>query len=215
MRSPVAAALAIAFGLVVLLSFFVPAGSDNPALNGLLVLRTVLINWAVTLAAFATLVAILAMVSSHCRKFRAQRNPDRYSIFMLVGFVVTLALGALAYGISGDVAGFQQVVNAFQVPIESSLMALLAVTLTVAAFRLLRRRKGLLPIVFVISVLLFLLLNSGLLASSENVPFVGEFLAVLQFLPVAGGRGILLGIALGSLMAGLRILFGADRPYSG
>ena len=114
-----------------------------------------------TLAAFATLVAILAMVSSHWRKLRAQRNPDRYSIFMLVGFVVTLALGVLAYGISGDVAGFQQVVNAFQVPIESSLMALLAVTLTVAAFRLLRRRKGLLPVVFVFSVLLFLLLNSG------------------------------------------------------
>ena len=34
-------------------------------------------------------------------------------------------------------------------------------------------------------------------------------------LPVAGARGILLGIALGSLTAGLRILMGADRPYSG
>jgi len=30
-----------------------------------------------------------------------------------------------------------------------------------------------------------------------------------------GARGILLGVALGTLTTGLRILFGADRPYGG
>lgn len=93
-------------------------------------------------------------------------------------------------------------------------MAVLAVTLTVAGVRLFQRRRGLLPVVFIISVLAFLLLNSGLLAGASN-SLVSVALGVLQFLPVAGGRGILLGIALGSLMAGLRIIFGADRPYSG
>jgi hypothetical protein len=69
--------------------------------------------------------------------------------------------------------------------------------------------------VFFISVLLFLLLNSGLLTSQVGNPIIDQLLAALRLLPVAGGRGILLGIALGSLMAGLRILLGADRPYSG
>lgn len=215
MRTPVAAAFAIAFGLVVLLGLVVPVGSGWSGLDQLSAVQTTVINWAVTLAGFATLVAILGLLKVHWRKLRSRRNPDRYSIFMLLGFGVTLVLGVMAYAFNGDVVGFQNTVNSFQVPVETSLMAVLAITLTLAGFRLLQHRKGVLPFVFVLSVLVFLLLNSGILASFDRVPMIGELLAVLQFLPVAGGRGILLGVALGSLMAGLRILVGADRPYSG
>jgi len=213
-RAPVAAAIAIAFGLVVLLGYFIPADTGTSSLSNLLVLRSWIIGWAVTLAGFATLVAIIGLVSAHWRKLRARRNPDRYSLFMLAAFVLVFVFGVMQY-LGGDVTTFQQIVNAIQVPVEASMMAILAVTLTMAAIGLFRRRKGLLPVVFLISVLIFLLLNSGLLASQENIPFVGDILAMLQYLPVAGARGILIGIALGSLMAGLRILFGADRPYSG
>ena len=94
-------------------------------------------------------------------------------------------------------------------------MALLAVVLTMASFRLFQRRRGLLPIVFAVSVLVFLLLNSGLLHSQQEIPFIAWILDAIHSLPVAGARGILLGIALGSLLAGLRILLGAERPYSG
>jgi hypothetical protein len=31
---------------------------------------------------------------------------------------------------------------------------------------------------------------------------------------MAGSRGILLGIALGTIVSGLRLLVGVDRPYS-
>jgi hypothetical protein len=30
-----------------------------------------------------------------------------------------------------------------------------------------------------------------------------------------GARGLLIGIALGTLLTGLRVLFGVDRPYGG
>lgn len=216
MRSPFATAFAIAFGLVVLIGYFIPVGSSVPMLREL---RTWIIDWAAILAGFATLVAVLGLVRTHWAKLRARRNPDRYSFFMLAGFIATLILGLSAYLFSKDVAGFQRIVNAVQVPVEASLMALLAVTLTMAGLRLFQRRRGLLPIVFFISVLIFLLINSGLLTSGVNVPLlspiINPLLATLQVLPLAGGRGILLGIALGSLMAGLRILLGADRPYSG
>lgn len=215
MRSPVAAAIAIGVGLVVLLGYFIPvAGDTSPALRDLLALRIYFIDWAVTLAAFATLIAILGLFGTHWRKLRARRNPDRYSFFALAGFVGVFLFGIFAYTISGDVDGFQVVVNSLQVPIETSLMAVLAVTLTLATMRLFQRRRGLLPLVFAVSVLIFLLLNSGLLASVDTGP-MRYLLVALQTLPVAGGRGILLGIALGSVMAGLRILIGAERPYSG
>lgn len=210
MRSPVAAAFAIGFGVVVLLGYFIPAD----VLPWLLDLRTWIVNGAVILAAFASLVAILGLVGAHWRKMRARRSPDRYSIFVLVGFIATAALGMYAYALggAGEKSLFLNLVNAVQVPVEASLLAAVAVVLTLACFRLFQRRRGVLPVVFVISVLVFLLLNSGLLAS---IPSMDLVLAALQALPVAGGRGILLGIALGSIMAGLRIVFGADRPYSG
>jgi hypothetical protein len=214
MRSPVATALAIAFGLIVLLGYFIP--DNQPAFAALVTWRSILIGGAVTLAGFASLVAIWGLVGAHWHKLRARRNPDRYSLFMLLGFFITLGFGLYAYLIdSSTIASFQLVVNAFQVPVESSLMALLAVVLTLAGFRLFQRRRGFLPIVFSISVLVFLLLNSGLLHSQQTLPGIAWILDAIHSLPVAGARGILLGIALGSLLAGLRILFGAERPYSG
>jgi hypothetical protein len=60
----------------------------------------------------------------------------------------------------------------------------------------------------------FLILSGGFLAGID-IPLVQSLTAFIDRLPIAGARGILLGIALGSLTTGLRILMGADRPYSG
>jgi hypothetical protein len=213
MRSPVYTAFAIAFGLIVLLGYLIPAGSTNFEI--LANLRTMILGAAVTLTGFASLAAIWGLVSAHWHKLRARRNPDRYSLFMLIGFFATLAYGLYAYILAPDeIINFQQVVNALQVPVETSLMATLAVVLALASFQLFQRRKGLLPIIFGISALVFLLLNSGILHSQVSRPVVGSILDVAYSLPVAGARGILLGVALGSLLAGLRILIGAERPYS-
>jgi hypothetical protein len=38
---------------------------------------------------------------------------------------------------------------------------------------------------------------------------------ITQIFAAAGARGILLGVALGTLTTGLRVLFGADRLYGG
>lgn len=217
MRRPDATAIAIGVGLIVLLlGYLLP--SFFGSVPQLVELRTTILGIAVILAAVATLVAIFSLVSAHWRRLRA-RQPDRYSIFTLLAFVLTFVAGVAAYGLRMYPNEYQQVVvNAIQVPVEASLMAVLSVTLTLAAFRIFQRRQGLLAVVFVFSVLLFLLLNSGVTAFLESMipdAILGPVLGIVQILPVAGARGILLGIALGSIMAGLRILFGAERPYSG
>jgi hypothetical protein len=93
-------------------------------------------------------------------------------------------------------------------------MALLAVTLTYASIRLLRRRLNLLSVIFLITALLILF-------GTASLPFLGEVPGlsavvrpiIAQVFAAAGARGILIGVALGTLATGLRILFGADRPY--
>ena len=205
MRAPLATAIAIATGLIVLTGYFVPL----PVLQSI---RTVLLDWAVTVAGIATLIGIINLVITHWRRVRAPRNRDLYSALLILSFLLTIAAGLV---LTPSDAQFQHVVTSIQVPVEASLMAVLALSLAYASLRMFQKRKGLVVVVFVISALLFLLVTSGLLASGSDNPIMKSILAAISQLPVAGARGILLGIALGSLATGLRILMGADRPFSG
>jgi len=208
MRSPVATATAIAIGIVILVGYFVPGGV-------LVNIRTTLLDWAIILAAVAGLVALISLAGVHLRKMRAAKERDLYSPVMLIAFAVTFLAGVVDYVLHPAFLDFDKVVTAIQVPIEASLMAVLAVSLAYASLRLFQRRKGLMPVIFAVSALFFLLLASGVLSLGQEIPVVNNFIQFLNRLPVAGARGILLGVALGSLTAGLRILMGADRPYSG
>jgi len=200
-----ATAVAIAVGLIVLLGYFLPQYISEG-------LRTTLVGWAVILAGVATLVGVFNLIVAHLHKVSSPSGRDFYSVFLILAFVITLVVGLI---LSPSDPNFQVVVTSIQAPIETSLMAVLAISLAYAGLRLLQRRKGWMPVLFAISAVVFLILGSGLFAGAEGVPGLGAIVGFLNRLPIAGARGILLGVALGSLTTGLRILFGADRPYSG
>jgi cytochrome bd-type quinol oxidase subunit 2 len=206
-------AIAIASGVLVLFGYFL----RTPFLN---LIRIELLQWAVILAAFAILVGIGNLLLVHSSKVRRQQKGSFYSVLLILAMLVTLAVGFLPLPQRTD--GLSLLFNAIQLPIEASLMALLAVTLTYAGIRLLRRRLNLLSIIFLATVMLILL-------GSAPLPFIGEILKIngvpllsgilrpwiAQVLAAGGARGILIGVALGTLTTGLRILFGSDRPYGG
>ena len=205
MRAPFATAFAIGMGLIILAGYFLP-------LSLLGSLQVTLLGWAIVIAAFAGLVGIVNLALNHWRKATSKTQPDPYSVIFLIAFIATLAAGWW-FGPSDPL--IQQVVQSIQIPVEASLMAALAITLVVAGLRLLQRRRwdGM-AVLFAISVVVFLIIGGGLLAG-VNIPLVRDIAAFIDRLPAAGARGILIGVALGSLMTGLRILMGADRPYSG
>ncbi len=208
MRSPVATAIAIAVGVILLIGYFFPVGAFVEINNTLL-------SWAVILAAVAALVAIINLIGLHVRKARAPKERDIYSLFLVIAFAVTFLCGIVERVLKPAAPQFDKVVTAIQVPVEASLMAVLAVSLMVAGVRFFQHRKGLMPVVFIASALVFLLISSGFPSLAEDVPAFNNTIQFINRLPLAGARGILLGVALGSLTAGLRILMGADRPYSG
>jgi len=204
MRAPLATAVAIAIGLVVLVGYFVP---------GLAMIRSAILGVGVILVGVATLVGVLNLIAVHWRKVRSTTNRDFYSPFLILAFIITLVAGFVMGGPSNP--GFQRVITAIQVPVETSLMAILSFSLAYASLRLLQRRKGFMSITFVISAVVFLIIGSGFLPDSQSIPLIGSVVSFLNQLPMAGSRGILFGVALGGLTTGLRILIGADRPYSG
>ena len=213
MRAPVAAAVAISFGLLVLIGYLVPAGF--PGANTVYLVRSILVGWAVILGAIAAVVGIISLLVTHARRITAPKNPDRYSILVVLFFFLTFGFGTYEYYVQPAAPQFQKAVLAVLTPVEAGLMGLVVITLTFASVRLFQRRKGLMAIVFIASALFFLLAGSGLLAPLQGSADMSWFFQLTQAFSTAGGRGILIGIALGSLTAGLRVLMGADRPYSG
>lgn len=205
MRAPVSTVIAIVAGVITLAGYFIPL----PVLQNT---RTILLQWSITLAGVAGLVAIFHLLRVHWQKLTGPEDRDYTSLFMLLAFILTFSAGMM---FRPDHPSMQKVVTHVQVPVEASLMGVLAISLIVAAVRFFQLRRGLMATVFVISTVLFLVTGSGVLTGLSDIPLLKSVLAGLNALPVAGARGILLGIALGSLTTGLRILTGTDRPYGG
>jgi len=207
MKAPVATAIAIGVGLLVLLGYFLPL----PVLQNV---RDLLLNWGVTLLGVAALVGIFNLLMTHVRKLFPSHEVKRdvYSLFLLIAFVVTLGLGLW---LSPGEEHYQHVVTSIQAPLETSLIAVLSISLLYGGFRLLQHKRDIQTLVFLISAVLFLLLSSGIFSQLGSIPVFSGISNFLQQIPLAGARGILLGVALGSLLTSIRILLGVDRPYSG
>jgi hypothetical protein len=199
------AVVAIAAGVIVLLGYFV---TNIPAL---VEFRIIILQVAVLLAGVAVLIGMGNLVSVHLQKMRQQKPGAVYSLVLLVFFLMTFVV-TLASNFSPNLKQFQNtLLNGIMVPTEISLMAILSVTLLYASVRMLRWRIDLKTILFLATAFL-LLLGTG------PLPFIGEFpfiAGLIHVLATGGARGILLGVALGTLTTGLRILFAADRPYGG
>ena len=198
--------VAIVSGIIVLLGYFFKL----PELENL---RASLLNWALVLSGVAGLVAILNLIFSvHWKRVRNKHPRKGASLIIIISFGITFLVG-IFLGPSNP--GFQKLVTAVQVPIESSLMAILAITLVIASLKILQRQRNWMGFVFFVSVILFLILNSGVLAFTSEIPILRDLLSAFHQVPVAGARGILLGVALGSIVTGIRVLIGSDRPYNG
>lgn len=132
------------------------------------------------------------------------------SAVVLISFVVGLIVPALvAQGTIGAEWNSFMIENV-QTSIESALAALLFFVLVFGAFRLMRRELSAAKMLFVLTVEIVLI---GALPLAFFAP-LRQFSDWLMTVPVnAGARGILLGIALATLLTGLRVLVGQDRSY--
>lgn len=198
----VTAAFAVAAGLIVLLGYFFPAQLEP--------FRVLLLDWAVIIAGMAVLVGIFNLVAVQMEKFRSGQKGGAYGVLLVIALVVTFGLGLV---LGPDNPYMRLAMDAIIMPVEASLMAILVVTLIYASIRLLRRRVDAMSVVFLVTAVLFLILIMptpiGALPGSQAVmDFLGMF-------SDGGARGLLIGIALGTLLTGLRVLFGVDRPYGG
>ncbi len=204
LRSLILAAIAGFSGLVVLLGSFVKA----PLLE---VPAATLLEWASVLAAVMLLVGVINLAKVHWSKVRKVQPGIQDSLALLISFFAALVV-VLIYNPSG--APSIWLVRYVMQPVESSLMALLTVLLVFALGRMFYRRANLYTLIFAGTAIFFV--AGVFFLGGLQIPGLVELRDwMMQAWVTAGARGVLLGVALGTLAAGLRVLFGADRPYGG
>jgi hypothetical protein len=208
----VATVVAIVVGLFVLADIIVSTWSGEGALGGLKQaihgVGYFLVSWAAIVTAFALFLGFANVVSVHWSRVRTQKPGALYSIVLLVSLFATVGLGL---GGPQSVSS-QYIFNYILQPLEATFFALLALFMATAAFRAFRVRnlESFFFVLFAVIVLLGQVPVSIYLW--PEIPVIKDW--VLNVPTLAGVRGILLGVSLGVIATGLRVLMGADRPYS-
>ncbi|NJL05514.1 MAG: hypothetical protein HC911_11560 [Chloroflexaceae bacterium] len=180
-----------------------------------------LVNWGAVLIALALLLGLVGVVGNHLKRVRQREADWQYSIILLGGMISVILLGTLGIPDFSSMPPRIEAQNlaeepiriffrTFYEPLASSLLALLAFFSLSAMLRAVRQRnrEG---IVIVVVAMLLLIVQFAPIAS---LPLVTESVNWLNsHLVLAGARALLLSVAIGTLVASMRVLLGFDQPY--
>ncbi|MGI6368427.1 MAG: hypothetical protein ACOX2L_08770 [Anaerolineae bacterium] len=201
MRNPLAAAVAIAGGVLILVDMFSPSAWLAPVAGWLL-------EAALVLGAGALLLGALHLVRRHSQRLAAGEPQSGYSALLLSALLITFGTGVLL----PQGAQLDWIFGYLLAPLQGSMVALMCFVLVSALYRIGRlRQSGARGIV--LGALLILLLQ--VLATVPLAPILPQLRDWLQqVLVMASARAMLLGAALGAAVAGLRVLTAVDQPYT-
>lgn len=196
--------VAVLCALVVLLDYFI----THPALDRA---GALLSQWVTLLAAAALVLGLLNLARVHSSRVVGGRSGWQYSLALLGALIVTVFLGfAPGSGGAGDPSVNWIFTYVYQ-PLSAAVFSLLAFYIASAAYRALRLRS-LEAGALLIAAVIVLLGQIPLAARAwDALPQARAWM--LAIVGMAGLRGILIGVALGAMLTGLRVLLGLDRPY--
>lgn len=205
--------------LITLLGLAPPPALPEQYAIPLTQLSALLIRVITIVGAIAVLLGVLNLLNVHFRKLTSRTRGSAYSVFTLMAFFVVIIVHiadryANAFnrttGIDGSPVVSLTVMDTLQVTIESALGGLLFFVLVYSAVRFMRRRVSIWNILFIASLLIVLI---GYIPMS-NLGFIATIRDWLLRVPVsAGTRALLIGVALGTVVVGIRLLLGQDRSF--
>jgi hypothetical protein len=206
--------ITLSVGVTILISFAVES-------EMLRQLRTVFAEWTIIVTAFALLLGVLNVLRVHGRRIQ-EGEGVLYSLLLIASFLVVFVPGILSssgvpehvsnlVGPTGAIVDFA--FRYVQRPLQATIFSLMGFFVITAAWRAFRVRSASSLIMFLAALLV--LLGSIQLGAGSGWRVLSEIRNwVLDVPTLAGTRGILLGIVLGTIVAGMRLLIGIDRPYS-
>ncbi len=204
MKRKIPLAICFIMGISMIVQFFIPHPTS-------LEFSSVIYKWIIVLMAFALVLAIGNLIRHHGTKIRRKKEDWQYSIVTLTGMVAMAVIG-LAWGIDPD-SLYQRIYLNIMAPLGGTMFALLAYYMASAAYRSFRAR----------SLEATLLLLSAFIVMIGFMPF-GQYIHprfpafaewIMKVPNMASQRGILLGVAFGSIATALKIILGIERSWLG
>ena len=201
MRKIISAIILVLTGIVVLAGYFFR--------QFLAPVSVLIADWAILLIGVSGILGFGYLLRMHILRVAKKQKGSFYSLLLMAVFFFSVVIG---FVFSPQNEFFKDLILNVQIPIEASLLAVLAITLLYTSLRVIRVQGWTpLSIGFLSSAFVMLFLNSGLLKLTPNsVP--ANIASYIQRLPLVGARGILIGMAIGGLIVGLRVLLTVERP---
>lgn len=215
-------------GFVLLFSYFIPLtqswGEDASV-------------WFDILAAIAFILGGGNLLKQHLKKVSDRSSGYGYSIVTIAAFVVTLYVGLGKVGVTpaemypneawsgtqdAEGSAFWYLYEYFFKPLTATMFSMLAFYVASAAFRAFRAKNF--EAVLLLGTAFIILLGrtyAGTLLTGwmpEWMSFLKTETLTLWIMSVfntAGGRAIMIGIALGLVSTSLKVMLGVDRSYLG
>ncbi|MFN8375823.1 MAG: hypothetical protein U0694_23495 [Anaerolineae bacterium] len=206
-------AIAMGFGLLTLIGLL--SGNDGNLFG---IFSALFLQIVVITVALTVLLGVLNLITVHLGRITGRKRGLLYSLVLLLSFLTVIIVSILERTggmptTPGEPSVSAVLFETVQVSIESALSGLLVFALVYGAFRMMRRRVTWTGILFV-TVLVLVLLGEIASRGVFDAPLLAQFRSWLATVPVsAGARGILLGIALATIVTGVRVLTGQDRSY--
>ncbi|MCB8949061.1 MAG: hypothetical protein H6653_13695 [Ardenticatenaceae bacterium] len=204
LKQSISVFIAVFFGLVTLIALLFNVSG----------ISTVILGWASFLAAIALILGVLNLLAVHLTRLFGERN--LYSGVLVLGMLAVFAAAVLD-GLTGT-DNVRLLFTWVQAPLEAALASMLAIFLLLSGVQLLKRQRTGWAFLFGLTATVVLLgqalLASRLLPAGLRQP-VNQVVEFIQTIVVTSGiRGLLIGVALGTLLLSLRLLVGVERPYN-
>jgi hypothetical protein len=204
MKRKIPLIICLIIGLLMVCQFFVP----HPVS---IQFNSIINKWVVVLSAFALILGIGNLTSHHITTIGRKESGWLYSLVTLIAMFL-MAIVGLVWG-TDEKSLYQKIYLNILTPLGATMFALLAYYMTSAAYRAFRARNIeaglLLGAAFVVMI--------GFMPISQFIhPHFPDFAEWLMRIPnMASQRGILLGVAFGSVATALKIMLGIERSWLG
>ncbi len=191
-------------GATIIAVYFIPHHNAQ-AVNAELLL------WATIVYAFALILGSVSLWSTHARKIQRRAEGWPYSLVTLVTLVVVTVLGVWK-GVS-EGSPVSHIYNMVNSPLASTMFALLAFFIASAAFRAFRARNVEATLLLITAILMMI----GRVSVGEFIwrGFPGFTEWLLDVPNLAAKRAVAIGVGLGAVSTGLKIILGIERGYLG
>jgi len=204
MKTRLPIAICFVFGVFTLLQYF----SEHPTLTAM---YAEILDWMQIIFVFTLLVGVISLMKLHSQKISRQKKNWPYSVLTLLGIVVMAFVG-FAYGTEWG-SPFLWIFMNIQVPMQSTMFALIAFYVASAAYRGFRFRNAEATVLLITAIIVMLGRVPLGHQISDIIPQTAQW--IIDYPSVAAKRGILIGIGLGSITTALRVILGIERSYLG